>query len=562
MSPALVTCQVWLLRLALAFLAASFLLFRQGLADHLRSVPRRTWGALAAIVAASFAARLLGSAWNVDHENALAYKAFQDALFVTQRPNFGLGLAGPVLWNAALAVAPTDLRTLFALHCVLGGLTPALLFVAARRVHGSDAAALLSAALLGFNPVHVRLAATENLYIPQLFFCAFALALGALALEQPRARWALLSATIALLIAMQFRPVGLLYALPALALFFLRSDGVEGWRRHPALRAAIVACVVLLPLHVLGFFQCILPEARRLNLSRAHLPGLFDPWSNPTIDPATTPLVLMACTVAGIAALVLTERRALAITLPIFLGVVWLNDTPRSDIARLRYALEPAFFACLIAGAAMHHLRKGDKRLPAAALALAVLVSAGELVARRPLLARRFDAQREFSFLTATAASLPSEALVVVPATDDHFTADPWLWLSSTGRHLTPVEAKSWLRDPARWPLATAQTVLWYRGITCWIGGLPSASPTPRALPLQRFADPRMRSQCRQIEQTFRLEPLAVTRFAANPEDDYGDRSDHLEIGFYRLHPAASPPPPPPPDDEVPPKIMPSGHGP
>jgi 4-amino-4-deoxy-L-arabinose transferase-like glycosyltransferase len=81
-----------------------------------------------------------------------------------------------------------------------------------------DGAALLSACLLAFNPAHIRLSATENLFIPIMFFALFSLAALLIALKserRPQQALFLLSGA-SLTLAMQTHPLGVLLVIPLL----------------------------------------------------------------------------------------------------------------------------------------------------------------------------------------------------------------------------------------------------------------------------------------------------------------------------------------------------------
>jgi len=547
---ALSLIQMCLLGLTLALLPVGLVRSRAALAEWLREIPRPVLAALTLVTASGTIVRLYGSLWNVDYENAHAYHTFAAFGSHAAPSNPVYSLAVPTLWHALFAVTGPSLDATFALHFVLASLTPPLLFFAARGIYRDDGAALVAATLLAFNPTHVRTSATDNFFVPELFFWALGLGALAFALSHPRGRPALFSAAAALCFGAQCRPFGAVAAIVALALFLFQEGGPRPWLREPAFRASLALAALVLPLHAFFLVRYTLPEGMRINATDGvpHLARVLKPESNVLLDLATTPWVLLALALAGLAALSdRSRRRTLAlIVLPLLVNLWFNGPGAQNQTGRLRYHLEPLFWTALLAGGSallLHRWPRLAGRRRSLAVGALMLLAASGLYLNRRVLARRFDSQQEYAFLRRAAPSLPTEATIVtlddrLPGTAVN-TALPRPWFERLGKHWDYAPATTWRsRVPPTAP--AGRPVIWYRGITCWMFDWPEPKP-PAAPGPPGTPDPRMRRECQDLERAFVLEPIDEARFAAHPERMIVV-APRLTIGFYRLLPRAAAP--------------------
>lgn len=542
---ALIVLQMWLLRITLALMILGIVRSRHALVEWLRSIPRPVLAALAALVVAGTLARFYGSMWNIEYSNAHSYHRFLPfgVRGDTMTAQYGLGV--PVLWDAVFTAFHPSLDVVFSLDFILGSLTPALVFFAARGIYEDDGAALLAAALLAFSPTHIRSSATDNYFIPQLFFWAFGFASLAFATSHERARPAFVSAAAALCFGAQCRPFGVLAALPAVLFLQFRGGGLRAWWRDPDFQMALKLTAVIFPVHVFLMVWVTLADGIRIAFqgSQSHLARFMSPYSNVLLDPTVTPWVLLALAAAGVVALSgPAHRRVLAIVLPPLLLTAWFNGPLAQDLdARLRYHLEPLFWTTILAGGSVLLVARLPQRCAALrwwVVAALLLLAASGLYSNRRLLSLRFDSHREYDFLRRVAPGLPGDATIV--------TLDPYLigssvntalprpWFEHLGKRWEYLPASAWLRGTRG-----RSQAIWYRGITCWMFDPPDPKPT-RAAGAPGAPDPRMRPECRDIERAFVLEPLAETRFDAHP-DRMVDVAPQLVIGFYRLRPRDAP---------------------
>lgn len=535
--------QMCILGLTLALLPVGLVFSRQALWEWLREIPRPVLGALAVVVVGGTLARLYGSLWSVDYENAHAYHTFAafGAHAGSSNPVYSLGV--PVLWHALFAFTHPSLDAAFTLHFVLGSLTPALIFFAARGIYRNDGAALVTATLLAFNPTHIRTSASDNFFVPQLFFWSLGLGVLAFSLSHPRGRPALFSAAAALCFGAQCRPFGAVAGIVAAAIFLLQDGGPRPWLREPSFRASLALTAVAFPLHVFFLVHDTLPEGMRINATDGvpRLARILKPESNALLDLATTPWVLPVLALAGLVALsARPHRRTLALVVLPLLVNQWFNGPgAQNETGRLRYHLEPLFWTTILGGASVLLLPRWSRlvgRGRTLAVAALMLLAASGLYFNRRLLSRRFDSQQEYSFLRRAVPPLPASATLVM--LDDRLpgtalnTALPQPWFETLGKRWEYVPATTWRSGSSESP---DRPVLWYRGITCWMFDGPEPKP-PAVSGLPGQPDPRMRRECQDLERAFVLEPIAESSFAAHPERMI-DVAPRLTIGFYRLHP-------------------------
>ena len=586
------TVQVWLLRAALLALPALVWLAWRPARAWLQDVPRAAWFGLAAVVVGGAVARAAGSIWSVNHENAIGWVIFEDAFALDHVPSYGLG--GHVLYHAVLSLLPTAPASVFAVNFALATLTPALAFLVAWGLLRHGPSALLTAALLAFHPAHVRLSASESLHVPLLFFSALGLAAllcalardpsedgrpgpegdaGARRLEDGRqangwqaSGWVasapLLLAAVALALAVQTRPLGALLVVPVALIFALRTRRPLAWLHSPTFWGAFAVASALTAAHVAFLWSRVTADDGGLSFFRVApgdiLPRLLEPAQHALVDPAVTPFALQLLVLLGVVALVVFDRRALAILLPTALVYTWFHTTHgENPVDQLRFGMGPLPWLALLGGAALLPLsrllpptRTGAK-IAAAGTAAALLLAASGLVWQRDVVSARYDTQREAAFFRAALPHLPERGVLVQL---DRFSADrilttalPTWWFRAAGHDLRPIEARRFLADPSA--LRGDAPVVWYRGVTCWAFDKeidlrrPASSPKgqpPKGRPPKgqpeggEGCDPRLRPECRELEQGFRLTPLVETSFPANP-DRFLTVARTLTIGFYRV---------------------------
>ena len=518
--------QVWILRLAflslLGLLAVNWPRLRKLVAEEPRAI---RWSLLLVLVA-GVVVRVGWSLWSVNHENAIGWVIFEDAARLDHFPSYGLG--GHVLYNAWLKLFGTRPDVIFAGNFVLASLTPLLLFMLVRRLFGCSRGALLAAALIALNPVHVRLSASESLHIPAMFFALLTLVALHVALQSRDAWLPVLLAAVSFALAVQTRPLGVLLILPVVASLLLRprAEGIR-WR-WLALGAAMA--FVLCAVHGMWLWERV-QDSSGMSFFRVAprdiLPRLIQPAKHAFVDPAVTPLALQVLVVLGLVGMLVRRWRSAIVVLAILLPAVYLNTTHgQNPVEHLRFHLGVLPWFALSAGGATLLLEKVSGRGKDAVFALVVLVVAASLPLHRSVLSPRYDAHRELSFWQTQLSEFPpgfSKAATLVSL--DRFQADhslttelPISWFAAfrwtTGRF---VSASDYLRNPAR-------KVLWYRGITCWYHE-PNSEPAK---------GPAMRELCRRVEESGTLRPIVETAFEANPAR-FRVRVPEMTIGFYEL---------------------------
>ena len=530
------TIQIWLLRAALLALPVLLGLSLRAVRRFVREVPRPVALALLGVLVLSLVARALGGLWSVNHENALGYVIFEDAVALDHVPFYGLG--GHVWYNALLTVFPTAPSTLFASNFLLGALTPLLVFAVAWGLLRHGPAALLAATLLAANPCHVRLSASESLHVPLLFFGLLAAAALLVALEQTRARAPALLAGLSCALAVQTRPLGALLAVPVLLVLVTRPVGDRPWwRRGDLWLAATLAAAVVAP-HGYEIVDRLGQGGGQLDFFRVGpatvLPRLLVPAQHALVDWAVTPPILPLCLLLGVVALAWRDRRSLLVLLPTWLVFTYFHTTHgENPVDQLRFHMGTLPWAVLLAGSAA---RLADPLRPRARAALAaglVALTLSGFVLQRGVLTARYDAHHEYDFLAEAHPALPDGATLVHL---DRFTADrvlttelPRSWLRAEGKLSASRFASQLLEVPTDTP-PDAGPVVWYRGVTCWsfvphVDFRDEDEGTPR---------PTVRALCRALENAYTMTPIAERTFAASP-DRFVVPAPRITIGFYRL---------------------------
>ena len=535
---ALVPLQYWILRILLLLLLVGAVLARDAAKTWIRGVSPRTWWMLGAIVAGGAAARAFGSAWSVYYENAHAFHELE-RVGPGKLGFSAYGLGVPVLWQSLFLALPGSFQTVFAFHFVLSSLCPLLVFVFARGLYGSDRAALLCAALLAFHPVNVLLAATDSQFIPQLFFLSLGLAALELSVAGKGSDRALALAFVSLVYAAQCRPAGIFYALPAGAFLLLRGGGLRALWRRPGFRLGLGIVAVSMPIHAWGILRLSVEGGQQVAFRDARiLYGLFSSHSNPLLDGDVTPWFLLPLAVISVISLARIDRRALWVVVPPVIILAWFNaGFAHWPVARLRYNLEPLFFCALLAGGAALSpwLARLSARGREVVFGLLLLLPASGLVSNRQVLSLRYDAQLEWTFLRNTIPTLPTSGTLVFRDRRARGgtieTSLPWIWFTTLGKRYEFVESSDWVDHPLR---RVDGAAIWYRGISCWHWDPREVPPVGAGAP-QRFADPRMRPQCRELEDRYALEPIAETTFTSRSDGKSTSALPRITLGFYRI---------------------------
>lgn len=557
---AMLNIQVWLLRVA--FLALAVVL---GVAA--RRLPRpggraAIGGALVVMALTILAAvvRYSDSLWSVSHENALGYVILEDAARLDRFPTYGLG--GHVLYNLAFLLAPDTPTSVFGLNFVLSVASVPLVFSVVRRLFASAGAGLVSAALLAAHPTHIRMSASENLFIPFLFFALLGLAalLWALDGERERAPWGqrlmlLVGAALSLALAVQIRPLGVVLALPAALVFLLHGGSPRDRLRSSATWVALVVGLVVVALHVVLIVGRMGSGGGEMDFVRSHLaPGLLvanltTPSRNALIDPAVTPAGLLVLCGLGVLGMSLFDRRRLAILLPTAVVAVVLHTTfGENPVDQLRFHLAPTLWVVIVAGGSVlgvtafaRHFGTPESRLPNVLIAVLVAGALSGLLTHRQVFAARYDTQREFAFLSEAIPLLPKSGTLVrlgrASANGVLTTELPTSWMAAEGRRPTVLSAEQWLADPESAP----RPVFWFRGTSCWFfvneadiaeaaAAWPDSTPP---LPL--------RPPCVAVEAAGPWRLVAELSFSAQP-DRFEVLSPEITLGLYEWVP--------PPDEE------------
>lgn len=438
------------------------------------------------------------------------------------------GETGPALYRVVDALFGGGERAVFATNTVLATLTVPAVATLSLSLFGDTPRALFAAAVLALLPLHLRFSASEELYIPAVFFGTVAFAFVADYArhgELPSA----LGGAVALSLAAQSRPESLLMPLYGLALCLAAAPSgarVARLRAGAGLVAFALVGLLCAP-RLLGLFEPGggLGDARALlPLDSARLLG------QAPFDVALTPPAMMALAVLGLAH---GLRRDAAKAVWLLLVLLCVGALPLfffdTDVYRARtQVMGVALFAVLAGGAwpALRDVTRASGRVAVALAAALALVVAAAAWSRASFVRARADQQEEWSFLVDAVPRLPmrdGHTLLTLTRNvgREWLGAFPWFLLR---RARLPV-ALADLRDAVlgdAWPAAGDDT-WFYQGTYCFYGYEDEPPPRP--------FNPR----CAAVHDRFVMEPVLTRSLTAPPYAHRAYAPRPVTIGFYRL---------------------------
>lgn len=482
-------------------------------------------------------------------------------------PHHGMGAA---VLNAAFgAVFGPQLEVLFAINIVASSLAIPLLFLFARELTGSRLTAAFAAFVMAFYVPAVRVDVSDQLVA--LSTMTFLLAGWSVlsALRRP-GRDAFLLAGFALAAAAQFR-LEMVIHLGALALLVLLSSA--RLRQHvPAVfRGLGVFLLLSLPRMIVTGLESLrlAPEAPawRGDFFFGVFFSEWNAWLNPTY---TAPLLVLLC-IVGIVWL-LRERR---LRESAFLGVAivgsvlfcfneWMLDL--GDALRFQANVWPHVAVLAGIGLAGSVERLRHRGAAAAVTAIAVTLPVIWVVPGLPLLREPQPNEVDLQFLQTNGRALPPECNLLVQgemlsppgAQGGRVHRTGWRpgWLGGrTGTDVLP-------RFPQELPDNPGEAChVAYVGVDCF-RWYPDEIVPDREIQeaflvedreplyammgrirerLDRDPPPQPRPECAELFDRFEMEPLVTATLPpARPSSVWSPPGD-MEIGMYRLKPAARP---------------------
>lgn len=529
----------------LAFLGMAFLQL-PALIAALRGVDRRVLFVLALLIGADLAILkplLPHNIWHEQHAVSLVVQV------ETGRAEGGFDvLHGPVystLMKALYRLSGGRL-SIFSINHGIACVSVLLLFCLAWLATAEAGLALAAAALLLLLPTHLRLSATEDMHILVEFFSTASLVFFLL-YARTRRVLAFAAGELCLFLLMHLRSEMMLLA-PVFGTALFVSAGRDLRRqitREPRLWAAGLPALALCLPRVFEILrmgdprihQFLPPERVGTYFSRLGPAGL-----NTFFDPEFTPVLYVVLFAAGLLGLLIRHRREF-----LFLNVYWLvatyfYSTHLSCLSlRVRTAMASQFILVLIAAFGFHWLVRtlapGRRTAASALLTLSLLFVPFRY---RDFLRTLYTRQEEYLFLRDIAQRIPSGAGVFYLSQEDdaELIQDrryPQELMDAVAYVARKEIAFSGLRPALRRdhrPHSNPSPLFYYKGIACYT--LPYT--TSMRKPPPEAHDPGfVNPLCRQVEERFRLVPVAERRVGNRSQGWDGIEGDQRTIGLYRV---------------------------
>lgn len=440
----------------------------------------------------------------------------------------------------------------FAMGRLFGALAPAALYLHARLCLRDGLAALLAALLVAFLPLHVRFSASDTYFTQSLVVGAFGFSLLYVYLTDESAVWRRAAfAGLCVVVSATFwlRPDNIVFYPVFLGtIFVIAGPGVPALRRAWATLAVTLAAAHDLVGNLLVSYARDVSEGLSWDtVSRAfHL--FFDVKMNLLINPEVTPILVMALTLAGLAALLAAGARKVALYLVLWLGFFFGAHAyviPAEMTMQARYYMHLVSPLVLLAACSVRFLSGWPR--------WAQLMLVGALVTapanHAPFIQDvRFNHQREFDFLEALRPSLPAGCVVIDyggPYDCTNGSVFQRIGQQRPGRNRWEVErflgASARDGSPARrggvaHVLAALRSrsspcVFYYEGLRCQaVEGTPPLAPA-----------------CEQMRRALSLTPLHSVRFPSRVYDPSAARAcpgvgksrhrirEDVELVLYRV---------------------------
>lgn len=398
---------------------------------------------------------------------------------------------------------PASDAAVFWINGLLAALTAIPVGWVVRRLSGDARAGWLAGIAMALTPLHIRFSMTDTPFIGEIFFGTSALALILHWIRHPRWIHAAM-AGLALALAVQMRPLGVLWLLPALFLLLALAREVP-WRSR-TLWGASMLVIGLLSTHVAELLDAFhtIESYITPNPEQTGSWLLWPVW----FDPAYTPISLLVATVAALLPGPMAARhRAWILGCGIlFSGVVNAMSPDGHHLANARYALRGLPFAAMLAGVGLSHVAE---RLPMRANWAAAILLLGGLLPAMEIAERRTTLDHEYAFFVDALESVPDHCTIVSLIDSEDRSLIPRTHLG-----ITRGLSHTWMHFES--PGITEETpscFAYYRPASCWVN----------------------RPHCQAFEDQWTLEPLAEAQLPAIPFAGEPFIRDPIPVGFYRL---------------------------
>ena len=443
------------------------------------------------------------------------------------------------LFGLLFLVMPRTELTIVGTSVVLSLLTVPGIYALARAGSGDRTAARWAAAATAILPAFVFYAATEERYIPGIFFLVATLVLLGVA-ARTGDRVLTLAAALLAAVTVQFQPFLFLLPIPALLLLAGTREG-RSLVRRPFFWAALVIFVVATAgtayQHVTHLVSGQKPAGdmtlgvNTLVSLTTIAPDSDATGGNAVLDPRYSPPPFAILAVLGIVAW-LSRRGSrwwgasvaasyLLMTLP------GLGVGPRMNMVRLELPGLPFFVLAVGGGVAAldRWLERWTFRVPGLRAALGCAVLLGTVWAWPGPIPTLYTPQRERRFIADNVSRIPEGCTILVPSTPRRVVRQLPIYLSEEAGM-----GHSWRRaiNPAEASGPPGACVVYYRPVDCY--DLESWAPAP--------SEPGaggLRAECVGFERGLTLEPVVTAAIPALPDCGQDFRTSPLEIGFFRV---------------------------
>jgi len=422
-----------------------------------------------------------------------------------------------------------------------------LMFLLMRLAFAQTGPALAAASLLGLLATHLRLAATEDTHILVEFLSLLSLFL-LLLFQRTGRRLPFGLALLALLLLMYTRAEMMLLA-PLVAAAWVLS-GLDGRRllrlaQDPGIWACLLAAAALCVPRAVEIVRLADPRIRQFlppSDMLQHYKNLGLQGISPFFNPEFTPAVYLVLLVLGLVGLFKDNRRAFLFWNFQWLLMTYYYSTHLSCLSlKIRTAMASQFALVAIAAYGFHFVTRslGSRNRIFAHLLLHGCLLVG-LWNRRDFLTTLFTKQQEYGFLTAMVERLPSTSgLVYLSQADDpdliqnrEYQKHLVDFLANrTGKRVLLVGARQFLKAQEKGSLGRCY---FYKGVACYTLPRTRSRPVPPA----EMKDPvYVHPLCRQIQDTFLLEPVQEATVGSKSHSWDAIEGDARTIGLYRILP-------------------------
>ncbi len=475
------------------------------------------------------------------------------------RPEYGLGGFG--VFRFLLFFLPHEPQSIFGLNIALGALTVLPVYAFARLAWDSERAGLFAALAIAVLPAHVRLSATEDLYVVAGLLEATSFA-AMIAYARTGAVRHLALTVASVVLVCQVRETMNLVPLMAIAGFFVFGTEIRQRLRRPSLWVAVAAALVLVAPHVYFFATRSLPALGALG------PRFDSAWvlhtgvrmftaENPYLDASVTMPGFMLLAAAGVLLRFRVHARGIAFvvaTVLVFSWVAFLKTITETD--RIMFHAHYGIFLAVLAGRGASELvaRAREPWMRGAIAGCAALVLLSLPLAAKGFLTRESNIQREFACVSEHVPEVPEGCTLVTLTNGEDVGEEPigvaFGYLSRFGP-AKRMSIESFLSLAPKGALESGDSCyVYYEQRICYepsseqllayCGLERSAFRYPELLDcVRRYRTERTNTYqplCARMHRDFALREIGVCRFGAAPLDvDPMPPGRKLEIGFYRI---------------------------